>query len=84
MNDLPSHSTNGQPVLFADDDTEMVSDPDELERKLQEQADSSVEWITDNKMVCSGAKTKLLVVATNHLRTLRLEGKVFSGRQSSL
>ena len=82
MNDLPNHSGEGHAVLFADDDTEMVSakDPEVLERKLQEQANSSVQWISDNKMVCSGEKTKLLVVATSQLKTSRLEDKVFSVR----
>ena len=43
MNDFPEHSNLGQDILYADDDTEIVTDPDpeRLEQKLQEEANSS-------------------------------------------
>jgi hypothetical protein len=35
-------------------------------------ADSATQWIQDNQMLCSGEKTKLLVVGTKELRAARL------------
>ena len=60
-NDLPSSSTDSESILYADDDTITVSatNPGELKNKLQAEANSSTQWISDNKMVCSGEKTKL-------------------------
>ena len=43
--------------------------------KLQKQADSSVQWIQDNKILCSGDKTKLLIVGTKGLKKSRLENR---------
>ena len=56
MNDFPDHSDLGQNILYADDDTEIVTDndPEALAIKLQKQADSATGWIQDNKMLCSG------------------------------
>ena len=64
----------GESILFADDNTHSVHDanPDVLERKLQVQANRSTEWIRDNEMVCSGDKTKLVVVGTRSLRQRKL------------
>ena len=80
MNDFPEHSDLGQSILYADDDTENVSDadPQALEEKLQSQADSATQWIQDNKMLCSGEKTKLLIVGTREQRALKLQDKVMS------
>ena len=74
MNDFPDHSDEGSDILYADDDTSNVSDKDPhvLEEKLQAKADSATQWIADNKMICSGEKTKLLVVGTRELRATRL------------
>ena len=82
MNDFPEHSDLGQNVLYADDDTENVTDknPDVLQEKLQKQADSSVQWIQDNKMLCSGDKTKLLVIGTRGLKQAQLEDRVLKVR----
>ena len=74
MNDFPDHSDIGEDVLYADDDSGHVQakDPEELEDKLQEFADSATNWIQDNRMICSAAKTKLLVVSTREMRCSRL------------
>ena len=66
MNDFPDHSDIGEDVLYADDDSGHVKskDPEELE----EFADSSTHWIQDNRMICTAAKIKLLVVSTKELR----------------
>ena len=65
----------GESILYADDDTDNVSDnsPEALQQKLQLEADLSTSWVRDNKLVCSGNKTKLLVVGTKELRRNRLE-----------
>ena len=73
-NDFPASSVEGEAVLYADDDTENVSDkdPEELQRKIQREADRATDWVSDNKMVCAGDKTKLLVIGTPHLRRSKL------------
>ena len=78
MNDFPEHSDLGQNILYADDDTENVTDKnaDELQEKLQKQAESSVQWIRDNKMLVSGDKTKLLVIGNRALKLSKLEDRV--------
>ena len=79
MNDFPSHCEIGDSIMYADDDTEVVADadPDSLQEKLQIQADSASTWIQENKMLCSGEKTKLLIVATKEQRNIKLSGKQF-------
>ena len=63
--------------MYADDDTENISDkdPDNLEVKLQEKANASTQWIADNMMACSGDKTKLLIVGTREMRHSKLTSK---------
>ena len=80
MNDFPEHSELGHDILYADDDTETVSDPkpEALQDKLQRQAESSTSWIQDNKMLCSGEKTKLLIVSTREQRVTKLLEKTIS------
>ena len=77
MNDFPDHSDLGEDILYADDDSGQVTakEPDELESKLQEFATSSTNWIQDNRMICSGEKTKLLVVCTKEMRDSRLKDR---------
>ena len=75
QNDFPANSEDhGESVLYADDDTDTVSDkdPDALQEKLQSKADLSTQWYSDNGMVCSGDKTKLLIMSTKELRQSRL------------
>ena len=62
--------------MYADDDTDNVHDKDieELKAKIQREADRSVEWVADNRMVCSGSKTKLLVIGTAALRRSMMNG----------
>ena len=69
-NDFPSSAEEGDSVLYADDDTDNVHDKNvlELKDKIQREANRSTEWVTDNRMVCSGSKTKLLVIGTSQLR----------------
>ena len=74
MNDFPEHSDLGQDILYADDDTEIVSDPNPtvLQEKLQRQVERSTGWIQDNRMLCAGKNTKLLIVSTREQRTTKL------------
>ena len=75
MNDFPENSPIGEAVLYADDSTEVVvdEDPELLESKLQMQASSSTQWIRDNKMLCSGEKTKLLIVCNRETRENKID-----------
>ena len=74
-NDFPAVRNCGESVLYADDDTDSVSDSntDNLEQKIQAEADLSTAWVKDNRLVCSGSKTKLLVIGTRELRKSKLE-----------
>ena len=74
QNDFPENSNDGESVLYADDDTDTLSDPDpeNLKKRLQEKANRSTAWYRDNGMVCSGDKTKLLILGTKELRKSRL------------
>ena len=69
-NDFPASVVEGTSVLYADDDTDNVHSKDvkELTDMIQREANRSTDWVADNRMVCSGAKTKLLVLGTTQLR----------------
>ena len=69
-NDFPASAVEGESVLYADDDTDNVhgKEVEELREKIQREADRSTDWVSDNRMVCSGSKTKLLVIGTAQLR----------------
>ena len=45
---------------------------EELQDKVQVEADKSTLWISDNRMVCSGEKTKLLFLGTAQLKRNRV------------
>ena len=62
QNDFPESSEDGARILYADDDT------DHLKIKIQENSDRSTTWYRDNGMVCSGDKTKLLILGTKEMR----------------
>jgi hypothetical protein len=55
-NDFPASSEVGESVLYADDNSAIVShkDPDILQTMIQQKADESTKWFRDNGMVCSG------------------------------
>ena len=74
---FPDIRDDGTSVLYADDDTDNVrhKDPDILQQKIQQIANNSTAWVHDNKLVCSGSKTKLLVIDTKELRKSRLINK---------
>ena len=69
-------SVEGQSILYADDNTINVhaKTADQLQAKIQAEADNSIEWINANKLVCSGPKTKLLILGTSQLRRNVLQG----------
>lgn len=76
QNDFPESSKDiGESILYADDDTDIVAakDPDTLQMKIQSKADLSTEWYQDNGMICSGEKTKLLIMSTKELRLSKLD-----------
>ena len=79
-NDFPAVREEGTSVLYADDDTDNVRDEDPLalQAKIQKEANLSADWVTDNKLVCSGEKTKLLVISTAELRQSRMTSKNIS------
>ena len=60
-NDFPASTEEGESVMYADDNTDNThdSDPVELERKIQQEANNSTSWVKDNRLVCSGEKNKI-------------------------
>ena len=62
-------------VEYADDNTPITShhNPHTLESNIQEMANKATTWITDNKLSCSGEKTKLLVMGTSENRHHKLQ-----------
>ena len=56
-NDFPSVRDTGSSVLYADDDTDNIRDPDPeaLKTKFQKEGNLSKDWVSDNKLVCSGS-----------------------------
>ena len=76
-NDFAASGKFGNSILYADDKTDLVSDsdPNRLAEKIQEEANRSSEWAIDNKMVCAGNKTKLLVIGTDSLRKSRFDNQ---------
>lgn len=64
-------------MLYADDNTDNTSDssPEILQEKIQQEANHSTDWVSDNRMVCAGDKTKLLVIGTKQLRKSRMISK---------
>ena len=73
-NDFPAAREAGESILYADDDTDNCSnkDPTELRNMIQHEANLSTSWVHDNKLVCSGSKTKLLVIGTREMRQSKL------------
>ena len=73
-NDFPASSVEGTSVLFADDDTDNArdKDPEELQKKIQREANRSTSWVQDNRMACAGDKTKLVVIGTKQMRKNKL------------
>ena len=62
--DEEENAVQGNSILYADDDTDNISaiDTNTLKTMIQREADMSTRWVHDNKLVCSGKKTKLLVI----------------------
>ena len=59
-------------VIYADDNTPITADkdPNALQTKIQIEADLMTDWFRRNEMVCSGDKTKLLIVGTTLIYTI--------------
>jgi hypothetical protein len=76
-NDFPEVREEGTSIIYADDDTDNVCDKDplQLQQKIQREANLSTSWVSDNKLVCSGSKTKLLIVGTKELRRSKLTNR---------
>ena len=73
-NDFPASNQIGESVVYVDDDTDVVSDgdPNSLKQKIQTVANNSSGCLTDNRMCVAGEKSKLLVIGTRKLKSMRL------------
>ena len=67
-------------VIFADDNSPTTSnaDPEELMEDIQTDAIKITTWFANNDMVCSGEKTKFLLITTNANRAAKLAGETKS------
>ena len=74
--DFPASTTEGNSVIYVDDDTVTVSDKKGVDviQKIQREATKATDWVADNKMVCSGEKTKLIIMGT-YERKRKLENE---------
>ena len=65
---------NSHTVIYADDNTPTTchQNIDILGEKIQADADQTTSWIRDKKMICSGEKTKLLVIGTEQNRRINM------------
>ena len=66
--------------IYADDNTPTTSDkdPNQLQRKIQDEANLVTSWFSKSDMICSSDKTKLLIIGTNSNRQSKLENKNLS------
>jgi hypothetical protein len=75
---LANEDTTAEPhiIVFADDNTPTCSetDPDDLIESIQEVSNKVTSWFTKNDMVCSGDKTKLLLIGSRAKRASKLGG----------
>ena len=72
-NTTPVNPTNI--IIFADDNTPTLSNknPIILKETIENQAKILTDWFSDNEMITSGDKTKLLIIGTKTNRRLKLE-----------
>ena len=79
-NDFPDCRTEGESVLFVDDDSDLVDDdiPEHLLIKIQHEANLSCNWLKDNRMCVAGDKSKLLIIGTKELKRSKLGDQVHS------
>ena len=77
-NDFPAAREEGTSVLYADDDTDIVASDDieQLTEKIQNEANLSTDWVRDNRLVCSGKKTKLLIIGTKEMKKSKQKDKL--------
>ena len=47
-------------------------DPEELKSKIQSEGVRATDWVPDNKMICAGNTTKLLIIGSSQLRRSKL------------
>ena len=81
MNANEANEVSEEPtiVVFADDNTPTTSNTDlrVLLDEMQEHCDVLSNWFLKNRMVCSGEKTKLLILGTRANRMHKIENKHF-------
>ena len=77
-NDFPDCHEEGEAVVYVDDDSDSVhhEDPARLRKLIQKEAKNSAEWLPDNRLCVAGDKSKLMVIGTKRLRTMKLHGEM--------
>ena len=70
----PEPDPDADIIVYADDNTPFTADenPEALQNKLQQEADTVTGWFLKNDMVVSSDKTKLLIVTTGANRSAKL------------
>ena len=66
--DFPACSKEAETILYAGDNTISVHSKVADDLQIKREADRSVQWTDENRMVCTGPKTKLLILGTHQIR----------------
>ena len=77
-NDFPACHQEGEAVVYVDDDSDTVhaAEPERLKEIIQQEAQNSASWLSDNKLCVAGEKSKLLVIGTRMRRQQKLNSKM--------
>ena len=77
-NDFPACHQEGEAVVYVDDDSDIVhdEDPERLKLKIQQEAENSASWLSDNGLCVAGDKSKLLAIGTRQRRNQKLSNKM--------
>ena len=77
-NDFPACHEVGEAIVYVDDNSDTVhaAEPDILKNLIQQEADNSANWLTDNKLCVAGDKSKLLVIGTKRMRDQKIKEKM--------
>ena len=77
-NDFPACHEVGESVVFVDDDSDHVqaSDPAVLRNLIEQEAGNSAQWLKDNRLCVAGEKSKLMIIGTKKLRSLKVDNEL--------
>ena len=77
-NDFPACHEEGEAIVYVDDDSDTVhsADPVILRNLIEQEAENSAQWLSDNRLCVAGEKSKLLIIGTRQLKNQKLTNKL--------